>query len=171
MKNKLINTWVAASNVGSVAFGIPAWATNSADRIIVSGDLVHSAATASLSFRPNGLTTNQTGITSIWFGGGGSFASSATTVLQIASFSEADTVACSFRLTFKIKTGFVRYFESQSLSFTSTTPRTERRCIDTGFWNDAATPVTSFTLHCNTGAINSGSVIKVWAETEPGLYT
>jgi len=180
MQEKLIDggngyTWLATSNVNSVDITLPGWATSNGISLRAVGRLKHGliAGTNSVLFRPNGLTTNQNSVSSVWFAGGGSLVSANATLLRVASPSEENHIATAFEMEFDIETGSKRSFKAESRSWTSTTPRTERRTIDGGFWDDESTPLTFLRFLIDTAGsnMNTGSHIRVYVRMRSGLYT
>lgn len=172
MQEKLLDsgngyTWLATSNVNSVTIPLPTWATTRGISLRAVGRLKHGliAGTNSVLFRPNGLTTNQNAASSVWFAGGGNLVSANATVLRVASPSEEVHIATAFEMEFDIETtGSKRSFKAESRSWTSTTPRAERRTIDGGFWDDESTPLTSLQFIIDTAGsnMNTGSHIRVY---------
>jgi hypothetical protein len=154
---------VVGAGVTSFSVALPLWRKGAA-RLVVQGRVIQSTGIAALIFRPQGSTTNQTQASTIWFAGGGSVATAAGTSLRVASPSEGTTLQTDFDFTFTLPTGARRYWESKGSSFVST-PRTERRFLDSGYWDDTVTEITSFDIVSDiSGALLAGTWLKAFLE-------
>lgn len=130
----------------TVVSGLSAADVADAVKIRCEFDIVMAAADALVAFRPNGSTTDQHSCFTQLYAGGATEGSGPITLLEIASPNEATTTQLSGWFELTTKTGALRRYYSESVSYATATPRAERRNECHGFWIDTSTALSSIVI-------------------------